>query len=310
MTWGRRPGVEHRDWRLSASEEDLSEYDAFGPWIQEIEAERDTPKRFRAACVSHHGARFLLKAPRRIDRRDARPGMDLYDAVLAVHDHGVSLMRLTGESVVTQDLVWSEVAALKSHIDLLVGRWTLMLRDGGALALEYNTVSSALMDNVTDFVRSHWIRRGEAPRAFESDPAVTVADEYFRNALDATRRSGPQPVVPIHVEPPNRFCRDAANRRRLSTGVMFLDAPDELVIVNRDTPTRRFFQARYAANCVFVPYAGVTSFALVRPPTDQSKRFHELILRLDKQVVRQSCLVAPKRVLERLAAHGVPQTRE
>jgi hypothetical protein len=39
-------------------------------------------------------------------------------------------------------------------------------------------------------------------------------------------------------------------------------------------------------------------------------RFHELTLRLDKQVVRQSCLVAPERVLARLAAHGVPQTSE
>jgi hypothetical protein len=37
-------------------------------------------------------------------------------------------------------------------------------------------------------------------------------------------------------------------------------------------------------------------------------RFHELMLRLDKQVIRQPCLVAPERVLARLAAHGVPHT--
>ena len=310
MSWGRKRAVGGHDFRRSASEEDLREYDAFGPWIYEIKDERDTPKRFRAACERHYGARFLLKAPRLVDRREARPGMDLYVAVLAVHDHGVSFMRLTGESVVTQDLVWGELAAIESHRNLLFGRWTLLLRDGGAFALDYNTVSSNLMDKVTDFVRSHWTGHAQAPNVFEPDPVVAVADDYFRNVLNAMRRSGPQPVAPIHVEPPGRYCRDAANRPRLSTGVMFLDAPDELIIVNRDKQTRRLFEARYSATSVFVPYSGVTSFALVRPPTGKAMRFRELTLRLDKQIVRQSCLVAPERVLARLAAHGVAQTRE
>jgi len=310
MTWGRIRQVVDYDWRAPATDEDKREYNAFGPWIYEIKDESDTPKRFRAACVSHHDARFLLKFPCGMDRREVHPGMDLYVAVLAVHDHGVSLMRLTGESVLTQDLVWSEVGALESHENLLFGRWSLILRDGGALALEYNAVSSDLMGKVTNLVRSRWIGHGQSPRASEADPVMTVADSYFRNTLNSMRRRVTQPVVPIHVEPPGRYCRDAANRRRISTGVMFLDACDELIIVNRDKPTRRFFEARYAANCIFVPYAGVTSFALVRPANDQSLRFHELTLRLDKQVVRQSCLVAPERVLARLAGHGVPQTRE
>ena len=89
---------------------------------------------------------------------------------------------------------------------------------------------------------------------------------------------------------------------------MFLDAPDELIIVNRDKPTRRFFEAVDAVSCVFIPYAGLTSFALVRPPTGRGTRFHQLRLTLDKQVVQQSCLVEPVRVLARLAAYGVPQT--
>jgi hypothetical protein len=225
-----------------------------------------------------------------------------------VDDHGVGLMRLAGEGVVTQDLVWDEVAALESHINLLIGRWTLMLRNGGAFVLDYNAVSSGEIDKVTDFVRSRWVRHGEAPQVIEPDPVVTVADQYFRYQLSANRRSGPQPVTPIHLEPRDRLCRDAANRRRLSTGVMFLDAPDELIIVNRGTPTRRFFEPRYAASCIFVPYGGLTSFALASPPADQPMRLHELRLRLDKQVIRQSCLVAPERTLARLAARGVPQT--
>lgn len=307
MAWGLRRPVESHDWRRSASEDELREYDAFGPWIYNVKAERDTPKRFRAACERRQGARFLLKAPRQIDRRDAHPGMDLYVAMLAVHDHGASFMRLTGDGVTVQDVVWGAVAAVQSHTNLLFARWTLMLRDGGAFSLDYNAVSSDLMDRVTDFVRSRLIGHGEPPHGLEPDPAVTVADPYFRYQLSAKRRSGPQPVAPIHVEPRDRLCRDAANRRRLSTGVMFMDAPDELIIVNRGKPARRFFfESPYAANCIFVPYAGLTSFALLR--ADRPGRFCELTLRLDKQVIRQACLVAPERVVARLAAHGAPQT--
>jgi hypothetical protein len=233
--------------------------------------------------------------------------MDLYVAVLAVHDDGLSLMRLTDEGVVSQDVVWSQVAALESHKDLLYSRWTLMLRDGGAFVLEYNTVSAGLMGQVTDFVRLRWIRHDEPTRALASDSVVTVTDRYFRNALTDQRGRGPQPVEPIHFEPAGRYCRDA-NWLAFSTGVMFLDAPDELIIVNRDKPTRRFFEAVDAVSCVFIPYAGLTSFALVRPPTGRGTRFHQLRLTLDKQVVQQSCLVEPVRVLARLAAYGVPQT--
>jgi hypothetical protein len=311
MAWGLRRPVESHDWRRSASVDELREYDAFGPWIYNVKAERDTPERFRAACEGHRSARFLLKVPREIERRDAHPGMDLYIAMLAVHDHGASFMRLTGDGVTVQDLVWDEVAALQSHTNLLYARWTLMLRDGGAFGLDYNAVSSDLMDKVTDFVRSHWVRHGEAPHVHESDPVVTIGDHYFRYQLSAKQRSGPQPVVAIHVEPRDRFCRDAANHRRLSTGVMFMDAPDELIIVNRGRPTRRFFfESPYAANCIFIPYAGLTSFTLVRAPVDRPGRFCELALRLDKQVIRQSCLVAPERVLARLAARHVAQTSD
>ena len=306
MTRSRQRRVAHADWRRLASEDDLREYDAFGPWIYEVKAEGDIPKRFRAACACYRDARFLLKAPRNVERRDVRPGMDLYIAVLAVHDDGLSLMRLDGENVVNQDVVWSEVAALESHKDLLYSRWTLMLRDGGAFVLEYNTVSAGLMGKVTDFVRSCWIRHDETPRALASDSVVTVADRYFSNALTDLRRRGPQPIEPIHFEPAGRYCRDAG-WLAFSTGVMFLDAPGQLIIVNRDKPTRRFFEAVDAVSCIFVPYAGLTSFTLARPPTGRGPRFHQLRLTLDKQVVQQSCLVEPEGVLARLAARGVPE---
>ena len=306
MSRGRKPSVAKPNWRLTASEEDLREYDAFGPWIYEIKDESDAPKRFRPACRDHYGARFLLKVPCNVERRNVRPGMDLYSAVLAVHDDGVCFMRLVGESVVPENYAWRDVVVVESYKDLLYSRWRLLLRHGGAFTLEYSTVSSGLMTKVTNFVRAQWARRQDAPRAPERDQSAPVIDIIFENELNARRRSGPQPVTLLHAEPMNQYCRDSADRRRLSTGVMFLESPDELIIVNHGEPTRRFLEARYALGSVFVPYARVNDFALERSPVGRARRFHQLILRLDRQVIRQSCLVAPERVLARLAASVAP----
>lgn len=306
MAWGQRRQIEHHDWYWTASEDDRREYDAFGPWIYDIKSERDVPRRFRANYAEHRDARFLLKVPRDIERREAHPGMDFYSTVLAVGDAGVSLMRAEPDAVTTQTLSWDQIAAVKSYTNLLISRWTLFLHDGTSFTLDYNTVSSDLMDKVTLFVRSRWQRPSDAQSGTGPD-VVTVNDHFFRYELADNRRNGPRPVVPIHFEPRDRWCRDERNRRRLTTGVMMLDAPDELIIVNRDKPTRRFWETRYAASVLFVPYAGLTSFALSPPPTDQPGHFHDLVLRLDKQLIRQSCLVAPDMVLRQLVAHGVPE---
>ena len=112
--------------------------------------------------------------------------------------------------------------------------------------------------------------------------------------------------MPLHFEPRDRFCHDAQNRRRLSTGQMILDAGDELVIVDREAPVRRFFHPTYAARLTYVPYARLSSFALLPPPEGKA-RFRTLRLVVGRQTIDQPCLVAPERVVACLAGHGVRQ---
>ena len=60
----------------------VSEYDAFGPWIDEVFAPEDVPRLFRNHALDFDAARLVLKVPRDIVRRDATPDMDLYDYLL------------------------------------------------------------------------------------------------------------------------------------------------------------------------------------------------------------------------------------
>ena len=70
---------------------------------------------------------------------------------------------------------------------------------------------------------------------------------------------------------------------------------------------RRYFHPTYAARSTYIPFAGLTAFALAAPPPDGKARFHALTLTIDRQTIVQPCLISPDRVAACLAEHGVPR---
>ncbi len=303
----KRRAAGDRDWYWAASPEARREYDAFGPWVDAVRSEAEMPPRFRAAYAEHRDAHFLLKVPINADRSQVRPGASLYRYVLAVHDDRLSLLRLTDGSIATRTIRWSDIAAIRSTVNLLLASWTLLLRDGDAIALDYNTVSSHRLDRVTDFIRDQLTPTAERPNEEEESGSIAVADLFFQNMFNTVRRSTPRPVTPLHFEPRDRPCRDERGRRRLATGLLILDATDELIIVDREAPVRRYFRPTYAARLTYIPYAAMTAFSLAAPPPDGKARFHALTLTIDRLTIVQPCLLFPDRVAVCLAEHGVPQ---
>lgn len=293
-------------WYYDADPEDRREYDAFGPWIGEVATEADLPRRFRFAWPRLSGARFILKLPIGAERAAVRPGWDLYKLVIALDDSGVTILRQIEETVTEEHLAWSDIAAVRSYANLLIGRWTLITRAGAAVTIDYNTVSARTLDAATAFARGRmaWDDRVNAP---PQAPALPVTDHIFRYTLFSLGQTGPQPAVPIHVEPSRRWCRDAAGRRRLTTGVMLVATPTELVLVDRDTPTRGLLAPHYAIATTAIPWRRLTAFAFDEAVPSRPRRFHTLVLRLDASTIRQPCLDVPVAVLAALRGHGVPE---
>ncbi len=306
----RKPPSTDGDWYWAASPEDRREYDAFGPWIDPVHSEAEMPPRFRAAWPEHCDARFLLKVPIGADRLQVRPGMSLYKMILAVHDDRISLLRLVEGRIVTRTIHWSDIAAIRSTVNLLLANWSLLLRDGEVVAVDYNAVSTRRLDAVTDVIRQKLTPDAERPNTTRHGAELAVADLFFQNMLHAVQSSVPRPVTPLHFEPRDRLCRDERNHRRMSTGTLILDAGEELVIVDRGAAMRRFFHPTYAARLTFVPYARLTGFALLPAPPGSKGRFHRLRLAIDRQAIEQLCLVPPERAIACLAARGIPQTAD
>ena len=296
------------DWRLRADPDDLREYDAFGPWVFEIRNESEMPKRFRAHYAEHSNARYLIKVPINVERRVARPGMDLYHTVIAIDERGMTVMRLQGDDQIKRVAVaWSGVVAVRCYTNLLIGRWSLLLGNGGEVTIDYNAVSARLIEGITEFIRARCFWSTPVPDNRLRLPEADVIDPLFQYHQMMARRVGPQPAVVVHYEAKNLSCRDDRKKRRWTTGLMLVDGPNELTIVADNPPERRPFQSHFAVCVTYIPYSRIASFAVTIPPVMKPPQFQTLSLNLDQQTIRQRCLHVPEGLLTLLKSRELVQ---
>ncbi|MBB4292673.1 hypothetical protein GGE16_004752 [Rhizobium leguminosarum] len=302
------PETKAHDWYHAATPEDRQEYDAFGPWVYQITKESEMPSRFRFAYARHHDARFILKIPVHADRRVMRPGMDLYLAVLAIDENGVSIYRLVENRIVFDECSWDGVAAVRNGSDLLQGTFSLLLTSGSEIKLAFNNVSKRLMEDASDFVRSRCASPVQTPRLPATVPSIAITDNFFRSMFLIAQGRCPTPIAAAHFEPPGSRCLDRDGRRRMTTGLLLLLAPDELIIISRDQPTRRYLQDSYSALTTCVPLARIAGYDFREATTGGTRpRFHELLLRLGAQDLLLFCLAVPETVLARLDDLAIPR---
>ncbi|HEX5336233.1 MAG TPA: hypothetical protein VFW55_10145, partial [Propionicimonas sp.] len=91
--------------------------------------------------------------------------------------------------------------------------------------------------------------------------------------------------------------------RRLSTGLMVVDTPDELVLVTGGEPTRSIFAANYATKVLVVPYSRLGSWTLTA--SSAGPDFRSLELHAGSQVIEQHCLEHPAAVIAALNGRDV-----
>ncbi len=263
------------------------------------------PPRFRSAYEGLKHADYLIKIPRSIDRRDAFPGADLYGAVFAMDDDGFTSLTATdgAEGFTQRYLGWDEVAAVRTVSNLLRSEFVLLLKEGDALTVSYNSVSADLMSRVVGFIRQQLMVPDDFGPVLANE--AEEFEDFFFNAMLAEERHGGQFMLPIHFEPPGKSCRNAQNRRRVTTGLLILLSGSELVIVDRDVPMRRRFFAHYAYRKTYVGLASVRGFRVQLPPDNAPGRFMMLELIMEQQRLGIACFKTPQRVVDLLRRRGV-----
>ncbi len=151
----RRVPAPRDDWYERAKPEELREYNAFGPWIQEIRAREEMPPVFLPWYSEFEHSSFLLKIPINRERRDARPGQNLYQTVLAIEKGRLGFLTLgASQRVECRVLPWEDILALRNFHVLLRGEFRFFLKNGSEEFFPYNAVSLPLVERVLDFLSS------------------------------------------------------------------------------------------------------------------------------------------------------------
>jgi len=131
-----------------------AEYDAFGPWIDEVTTPDEVPRLYRGHAIDFGGSIRILKFPRNIARRDANPAMHLYDHLVIVTRERLTILSRDGDSYTELGLAHDQIAAVTDWVNLLDAQVTFVTTAGEVVAVPYNGSSNDTVVALVDLVRS------------------------------------------------------------------------------------------------------------------------------------------------------------
>lgn len=160
----------------------VSEYDRFGPWVDEVTEEEDVPRLYRSYPIDFSVERLVLKVPRNIARRNATPTMDLYNHLILLGQGRLTVLSRRvaktartaggavggtaggrgsvaaspdsgpGYDVVT--IQCADVVAIRNSLNLLDGRLTVSTAQGTPVKVAYNGTGSDVIDSFVGALRA------------------------------------------------------------------------------------------------------------------------------------------------------------
>ena len=243
----------------------VSEYDAFGPWIYEIDEDHPLPPLFVPYVEDEKDYRLLFKVPRDIERRKATPDMDLYDYVVGVDDSGIRVWSRREKAVETAYLPFREIGGIRLYQWLLKGVCSIY-GSTGTVTLPYNTVSADTFWKLLDMVRQTWPQEAASPRGLESDTGLAEeqVDIWLYNQMRDLRDRG----IPFAADAYQPYHSDFRTGRRFPwtkpeefCGTLYLHNDRELLLLRSGKPEKKGEQ-KYSAEFTSIPWTALQKVSL------------------------------------------------
>lgn len=142
-----------------------SEYDRFGPWIDEVTRVEDLPRLYRSHPIDFSVERLVLKVPRSIERRNATPEMDLYDHLIMLGQDQLTVLSRhsgkpsrkgsedSGKGYDVASIPFADVVAIRTSLNLLDGRLTVSTSEGAPISVAYNGTAGDVVDMLVAALR-------------------------------------------------------------------------------------------------------------------------------------------------------------
>ena len=146
-----------------------AEFDAFGPWVDQVQGATEVPGLYRDYPVDFATSRLVLKVPRNISRRDASPTMDLYDHLLIAGRESLIVLSRVHDRYTERTIGYADIAMVTDTVDLVDGRLLILARTGETLTVPYNGSSQDVITRLADVLAAQSLA---APRP---TPGVRLA---------------------------------------------------------------------------------------------------------------------------------------
>lgn len=242
------------------------EYDAFGPWIYEIDGEHEIPRLFRGCCDEAEKYLLLFKVPRNVERRKASPDMDLYEYLIGATDTQLHIFRKAGKRVAAESVDFKDIVAIKDVHALLKGELILYTR-GEPVVIGYNTVSEDVILKLINIIESR-ISGGNRSVSMEGMPAKhdpgrpDSIDMLFVNLLGKLKESSPD--INLVAFQPNmdikrtRYIKEKLQLKACTPSKLaFLTNDRELIVILRELPGRKRSKEPLDYTYLYVPYRNI-----------------------------------------------------
>jgi hypothetical protein len=250
------------------------EYDRFGPWAYSVRASDEMPPRFDLWYEELKDSTIILKLPRAVERRDTKPGNDLYEGLLAVTHNGIVYLNLSQGEISRQDIAFNDIAAIRLVQDLLYGQLCIDLVDGSVISVIFNTVSADIFDTFIDSVRMSCTVGVGNPRfaPVEHGPEPSDEDMLFLNLLNALRKRVASLSLLAYQAPCLLESKKNARRSLVGfvarllrwrlDGCLLTASPSELIILIRGSGIPRISKSKgFRHEAIYLParpFQGVT----------------------------------------------------
>lgn len=177
---------------MDRCEKAIKEHNRFGPWVFEISDDDPVPPIFQSFIDEAIPSVLRLKVPRTIERRQASPGMDLYDYLITFKEESFEILHRRGKEVTKKTALYKDLLAIRCSQDLLNGTVSLFTGDN-TYSFPFNTVSEELIDRVMAFLVERFPKL-PSPREVEDEAGgdEKTLGPHFSRLLNKERQDAPQ----------------------------------------------------------------------------------------------------------------------
>lgn len=256
----------------------ISEYDAFGPWIYEIDEEHPLPELFKNHFPESENYLMLFKIPCEIERRLATPDMDLYDCVVGATENGIHIATRENHSVTHVFVAYTDICGVRLFRRFLHGVCTLYTSTKSVTFI-FNAVSMEIVQRLVKMIRTRYLCSKTKTLAISPTAEDSVPEVLFVNLLKDLRNSGEQISlgayqleIPVELKEGSLLTRISHKLHpRNLTRSLHLFSDKELIIIQSGEDIKERDTIEYGYDYTYIPFDSIQNIS-----ASDSERYHNI----------------------------------